>query len=138
MHIVDILEQETYAKARELKCLPERESGRIAMGELFDSIAGTQSGAIGAALLSLKNEDGTSKYYAKDVSALFEEHGEALFSVTVMGGFAKFVWFVIGMAIFGAIGYGIGYYNLRDTKYEEYQRMIEEFIRCSDEIAAND
>ena len=48
---ISFLELIAYYSARDNFCIPERESGRIAMPELFDLISGSESGAIIAAAL---------------------------------------------------------------------------------------
>lgn len=53
---IDFLELIAYYSARDNHCLPERDSGRIAMPELFDMISGSESGAIIAASLMIPND----------------------------------------------------------------------------------
>jgi hypothetical protein len=57
---IDFLELIAYYSARDNFCIPERESGRIAMPELFDMISGSESGAIIAASLIIPNDDTTT------------------------------------------------------------------------------
>ena len=107
MFIVDYFERAAYDYARKDLCIDERANGRIAMPELFDVIAGTQSGAIAAAILSVKNNDEAAdkyKFYAKDVQKLFQEQGEQLFVVREMPKLLK----VILVVIVALIGLGIG------------------------------
>lgn len=54
---VDYMEQNTYISARRDFCIASRESERIAMPELFDLIAGSETGAIIASSLVTKNTD---------------------------------------------------------------------------------
>ena len=77
---VSFLELIAYYSARDNYCIPERESGRIAMPELFDLISGSESGAIIASSLVIPNPDRTpdahgsvqiNKYFAKKVSDLY-------------------------------------------------------------------
>lgn len=56
---VDFLELIAYYYARDKYCLPERESGRIAMPELFDLVAGSESGAIIGSSLLIPSDDVT-------------------------------------------------------------------------------
>lgn len=51
------MEQYAYNVARRDLCIPERESKRIAMPELFDMISGSETGAIIATSLVLPKED---------------------------------------------------------------------------------
>ena len=61
---VDYMEQNAYQQAVRSYCLPERKSGRIAMPELFDSIAGSETGAIIASSLVIKNQSTDPKVVA--------------------------------------------------------------------------
>lgn len=55
--MLEYMEMKSYQTAIRDGCLPERESGKIAMHELFDMIAGSETGAIIASTLLLKNDD---------------------------------------------------------------------------------
>jgi hypothetical protein len=51
-NFLSYIEIKAYSYAHKHKCIPERESGRIAIPELFDMVAGSETGAIiGASLL---------------------------------------------------------------------------------------
>ena len=52
---VDYMEQNAYDQAVRSYCLPARASGRVSMTEIFDSIAGSETGAIIASSLVIKN-----------------------------------------------------------------------------------
>ena len=52
---VDYMEQYAYVAAVRDKCMPARDSGRVAMPELFDMLAGSETGAIIASSLAVKN-----------------------------------------------------------------------------------
>jgi orotate phosphoribosyltransferase len=54
---VNFLEIISYYSAREQYCIPERASGKIAMPEIFDMIAGSETGAIIGATLVMPNMD---------------------------------------------------------------------------------
>ena len=79
---ISFLELIAYYSARDNFCIPERESGRIAMPEIFDLISGSESGAIIASSLVIPNptEDRKpdsfgniqiNKYFAKTTSDLY-------------------------------------------------------------------
>ena len=59
------------------KTIKARESKKIAIPELFDMIAGSETGAITASYLSIKNDDPAksddqpNKYWASDVSSIY-------------------------------------------------------------------
>lgn len=57
---VDYMEQYAYIAAVRDKCIQSRTSGRVAMPELFDLLAGSETGAIIASSLVVANPDTTS------------------------------------------------------------------------------
>ena len=56
-HMLEYMEVKAYTSGIRDACFPERASGKIAMPELFDMIAGSETGAIIASTLLIKNED---------------------------------------------------------------------------------
>ena len=52
---VDYMEQNAYDSAYRAYCIPERESQRVSMPELFDAISGSETGAIIASALVIPN-----------------------------------------------------------------------------------
>jgi len=58
---VNFLELIAYYSAREQYCIPERESQRVAMPEIFDMIAGSETGAMIGATLVIPNDDPATK-----------------------------------------------------------------------------
>jgi len=72
----------------------ERRTGKP-ICELFDLIAGTSTGGILAATLTLPNRQGKPKYSAEQVRSAYFEHGETIFhrsllrSATTLGGLAR-------------------------------------------------
>jgi DNA primase len=61
---VDYMEQNAYDQAVRSYCLPARESQRVAMPELFDTIAGSETGAIIGSALVIKNSSKDPKVVA--------------------------------------------------------------------------
>lgn len=86
---IGFLELLAYYSARDNYCIPERESGRIAMPELFDLISGSETGAIIAAALNVPTEDKTNKdafgntqinkFFANTTSDLFRVSAKKLY-----------------------------------------------------------
>ena len=58
---VEYIERNAYSTAVRDYCLPARASEKIAMPELFDLIAGSETGAIIASTLVLPNNDAKTK-----------------------------------------------------------------------------
>jgi patatin-like phospholipase/acyl hydrolase len=55
--MIDFIEKKAYLDALRDSCIQPRQIQRIAISELFDMIAGSETGAIIAASLALKNND---------------------------------------------------------------------------------
>jgi len=80
---VNYMEMYSYTVAKRDYCIADRESKRIAMPELFDMIAGSETGAIIGTIINLPNNDTTStqpnRYFAKDVTDWFENNNPFLY-----------------------------------------------------------
>jgi patatin-like phospholipase/acyl hydrolase len=87
---ISFLELLAYYSARDNYCIPERESGRIAMPELFDLISGSETGAIIASSLNIPNpvdkrtKDSfgnvqINKNFANETSDLFQKNAKDLY-----------------------------------------------------------
>ena len=86
---IGFLELLAYYSARDNYCIPERESGRVAMPELFDLISGSETGAIIAASLNIPTEDKAkkdvhgnvqiNKFFANKTSELLRVNAQNLY-----------------------------------------------------------
>lgn len=85
---IDFLELIAYYSARDNYCIPKRDSGRIAMPELFDMISGSESGAIIGSSLMIPNDNKTpdsngniqiNKYFASTSSNFYEDKAAELY-----------------------------------------------------------
>jgi patatin-like phospholipase/acyl hydrolase len=63
---VEYMERNAYTAARRDYCLPKRDSRKVAMPELFDLIAGSETGAIIASTLVLPNLDAATNSTQKN------------------------------------------------------------------------
>ena len=76
-NFVAFLEKIAYFSARRQKCIPERDSEKVAMPELFDMISGSETGAMIGATLVIPNDDPSTKstqinkYWAQTMSDFF-------------------------------------------------------------------
>lgn len=69
--VVDYLEGYAYKYAKETYDIEERDEEKIHMVELFNSIGGTSTGSILAAMLVCPNDNGTNRYTAEAASNLY-------------------------------------------------------------------
>jgi patatin-like phospholipase/acyl hydrolase len=95
--------------ARREYCIPQRDSERIAMTELFDLIAGSETGAIIASTLVLPNDDKTStqknKYFASTSQEWFKANVDTLYKDRQMPVILKVVITVLLMSVICAVVY---------------------------------
>ena len=74
---VSFMEERAYNIARRIKCIEKRTSERMSMTELYDLIAGSETGGIIATLLvvPLSTEDKTNRYLLdKNALDALDEH----------------------------------------------------------------
>ena len=79
------------------------------MPEIFDMITGSETGAIIASTLVVKNDDSSSaqenKYWARDASTYFVENIDTLYIDSQMSTAMKGLFVAIFLIIFGTIAY---------------------------------
>jgi len=84
-NFVNYMETRAYLTAQRDKCLPDRKSEKVAMPELFDMIAGSETGAIIASSLVIPNDDPDTKdaqknkYFATTSLDFFDQHVDTLY-----------------------------------------------------------
>jgi hypothetical protein len=102
------MEKRAYYLAREFKCYDQKASQRIHMSELFDMIAGSESGAIIASTIG-----GPKKKSATEAVNFFNETVEGVYAERSMGiGLAiVFSLFIIGVLM------GISYLCVKQCCY---------------------
>jgi len=82
---VEYMEENAYNSAVRDYCIPKRDSNRIAMHELFDFIAGSETGSIIGSTLVIKNNDTKTvdtqenMYFASRATQWFRENDNALY-----------------------------------------------------------
>ena len=80
---VSYMETKAYFLALEHCNIADRANEKIAMTELYDMIAGSESGGIIAAMLTIPNDNATlsreNKYFASDATRFFEEQVDELY-----------------------------------------------------------
>lgn len=75
--VVDYMEKYAYNYTRDEYCIPERDTLRVSMAELFDMVAGTSTGSLLATSIVLPNNDTNSprinKFFAEDAIKIYTE-----------------------------------------------------------------
>lgn len=97
------METTAYNLAVEGKCtIGERETKKISMVELFDMIAGSETGSIIATAISVEHENQgpnvkqTNKYFADSAVKFFEEEVDVLYhNLKVSFAFQFLIWFIV-------------------------------------------
>lgn len=112
---VSYMEKYAYNVAKRDLCIPDRKSGRIAMPELFDLIAGSETGAIIATTITLPNTNPDTKaiqknqFFADRAVKFFETNVDTLYRDGQMGWFPKLVIIVAAIIITGLFSYWATY-----------------------------
>jgi len=109
--MVSYMEQYAYTTARSHGYIEERTSGRISMPELFDMVAGSETGAIIATTIVLPNTNTSSrdnqpnKYFADTAVDFFSKNVDILYHDAQMPMLLKFVIILMFSGIVCSIVY---------------------------------
>jgi len=109
--------------------MPQWESQKISMAELFDMISGTSTGSLLATALVLPNPEKNStqinKFFASDAINAYKKIGPDVFKKKEL----SLWWRIIGTAFFaiigGAIFFFVGRRILTDAKFEEAVKVFK-------------
>ena len=121
---VEYMEQNAYTAARRDFCIPERESGKISMHELFDMIAGSETGAIIASSLVLPNTNATTssiqknEYFADTSKQWFKDHVDTMYHDTNIPILLNLFLTLLFSALFAAAAY---FYVENRTAWDNYE-----------------
>lgn len=130
---VSFMEKKAYLIARNSKCLTPRPDERIAMHELFDMIAGSETGAIIASTLVVPNDDPNAaqknKYWATKSVEFFMETTDELYvdSGTSVG--LKILITALFLIFFGAVTYKLAEYYFKHKDTEEKLDILKKIIQ---------
>ena len=131
---VSFMEKKSYLIARQLLCIEKRKNKRIAMHELFDMIAGSETGAIIASSLVVPNEDTTSKtknqYWATKSVSFFKENVDILYHESNMPEEIKslltFIFIVfVAVVAFKMAGFYFRKENSSNLKLQKLIKLIK-------------
>ena len=132
---VSFMEQYAYSVAERDYCIPARESKRIAMHELFDMVAGSETGAIIATTISLPNDNSTTKatqankYFADTAVNWFAENVDTLYRDQQMPIWFRIIIELIFMSLFGFVAYWFTNWLLHIDHFEQHIKDLRCIIR---------
>jgi hypothetical protein len=123
--------------AKREKCLPDGkdrpEDQRIAISEMFDMIAGSETGAIIASTLVIKNKDSAIKrnnaHFADKAVKFFEEHSSVLYRDSNMSSGVRFVLTFMFIVLGGFLGYKLGEYLVTIENFYEIVDNLKEYCK---------
>ena len=148
---ISYMEKKAYFIAQRDYCIPERADKRIAMHELFDMIAGSETGAIIAATLVMPNGNMTqaevdavqpfsnvtylNKYWAAKSSNFFIENVDRLYVESQMPNWVQFLISICCLTFTGYISYKIANRCFSDYPRECRLHKLLELLRHKKKLA---
>ena len=117
---VSFMEKKSYLIARREFCIEKRRSKRVAMYELFDMLAGSETGAIIASTLVMPTDDPTAKlknkHWSTKSNAFFKENVDILYQESNMPESIKSILSLIFLVIVGVIAFKTaGFYYRKEN-----------------------
>ena len=130
---VSFMEQYAYTVALRDYCIAPRESRRIAMPELFELIAGSETGAIIATMINLPNDNTTSaqknKYFANNATDWFDKYEVKLYHNPKLPVWMNITINLVVLLIFGPINYMIASKIFTVSNFDENVKKLRFLIR---------
>lgn len=123
-------------RAKFWSCLPdgkERKEERIAISELFDMIAGSETGAIIASSLAVKNKDTSvdrkNAHYADTAFKFFYDYGDVLYRDAFIGT-GTWSCFTIIFTLLGAfLGFKLVEYFVTILNYDLIVNNLKDYCK---------
>lgn len=142
---VDYMEQNAYDSAVRDYCLPSREKGRVSVTELFDSIAGSETGAIIASALVIPAQKKNAvedliiwnENYAVDVKKWFFENTDRLYKHYKINVLWKVLISLIFTATFGFITYKLVERHFEDPLFYENVDSLKTLVKLEKKVHKN-
>ena len=128
---VAYIESRAYFIAYNQKCIQQRESQRLAMHELFDLIAGSETGAIIASTLAVPADTNKqlNKYWAAKSANFFLENVDRLYVDSIMPSYLKTLIIVIFFIVNAIIAFKVSEFCLRNKPLEIRLHKLLELLK---------
>lgn len=132
---ISYMELNAYSVARQKYNIPPRDSQRISMTELFDLIAGSETGAIIGANLAIPNDDPDTKatqknkYFADHSVDFFEKNQQALYHDAKTPVVTKIIVIAILVGIASGLVYGLYKKYINMDQFEETAENFRRYLR---------
>lgn len=132
---VDYFEDRAYMTATRRRCIAPRASQKVSVVELFDMVAGSETGAIIASSLIIKNENATTKafqpnkHFATTSLKFFQEHVDVLYADAQLSMYLKVLIFLALTIVGGAVTHCIARRVVSIPDYDKKVLLIQKFLR---------
>ena len=126
---------EVYTKQK-IFCYPKNAEHRVAMYELFDMVAGSETGAIIAGILAEPKEVGSKegKNTAANAVEYFRDNTDELYRNSELAvGWKAFIY-ILGLIIFGTAAYFSAYYYFNRGKKSTRIESIRTLLRLTKKL----
>lgn len=132
------MERRAYFIGQNNQCYEKNGEQRIPLYELFDFIAGSESGAIIASSIStpLKN-DPTKSNWVTRVEEFYKKHGDDLYTNARMLVGVKVVFGILFLLIFGFLGYKLAEWYFQSKVKEDHMAELHDLIKQQKRIKKN-
>lgn len=126
---------EVYAKSKSF-CYPENGDLRVPMNELFDMVAGSETGAIIAGILAEPKEAGSTKakHTAAKAVEYFTDNTDTFYRNSELGAGWKVFIYILGLIIFGTAAYFSAYYYFNRGKKSTRIESIRTLMRLTKKL----
>lgn len=129
-----VTERESFKKCFQY----EGRSGRIALKDLFDLVAGTSTGSIIAAGLTYPRDDAghelnewIPKFWGKDLTEIYSKNGDKIFKdMEGINPVLEVFLILLYLVVFGAIGFYFGRRWFDNPEREKLFDNMQKLVNC--------
>ncbi|CDW84800.1 patatin [Stylonychia lemnae] len=137
--LIQYIETESYAYARNMSYIKEDSRGIIEMKDLFDMVAGTSTGGlITTALVTPKEVNSKEAYNASFVMSIFEDKGAEIFKSQSINKGLLGIMITIMIMIGGVLGYRLGKNIFANQQVEDTNYKLRHYIKEAKKTAKHD